>query len=150
MAGDRALAKSKHGGGRPGAGRPRWEPAPQPREISPGVWRPETADEAWESARQKVRHFAAIGYPQDVICRLVEPPMRCADTLRTYFAFELENGRLIADAKMAGTAYYLGVTGRDPAMCRFWLRARCGWRDVGDVKTPTTPIQFQLIEGDDW
>jgi hypothetical protein len=51
---------------------------------------------------------------------------------------------------MAGTAYQLGVTGRDPGMTRFWLRARMGWRDSGDVKTVTAPIQFQKIEGDDW
>lgn len=142
--------KRQHGGGRAGAGRPHWKPLCQRKEASHGAWRSETQDEAWERTRQQVRHYAAIGYPAEVICRLIDPPMRHVDTLRTHFQFELDNGRLIANARVAGTAYVLAVSGREPSMTRFWLRARMGWRDVGECKHPTAPIQFQQIEGDDW
>ena len=142
-------ASGRAGGERRNVGRPRWQPARQRKDISPGTWREETLAEAWESARQKVRHYIAIGYPQEVVARLLEPPLSI-DTLAVHFRRELDDGKFIQDAKVAGTAYVLAVSGRDPGMTRFWCRARMGWRDTGDVKTPAAPIQFQLVQGDDW
>jgi hypothetical protein len=143
------LKRKGLGGARPGAGRPRWEPVRHRKEISPGMWREESLDEAWERVRQGVRHYVAIGYPQEVVARIIEPAMS-VDTLAKHFRYELDNGKLIQDAKVAGTAYYLAVSGREPSMTRFWLRSRMGWRDVGPVRSEATPIRFQIIEGDDW
>src|SRR5438045_7807663 len=93
----------------PPGGRPTWKPTPQKKEITVGVFRMETQDEAWQRMKLLVQHYTAIGYPQDVVARLVNPPCE-PDTLRKHFAFELDNGKLAADAKMAGTIYQLGVT----------------------------------------
>jgi hypothetical protein len=145
----RYVKKGGSGGRREGAGRKPWKPDIQRKEITPGVWRSETEEEAWERCRQAVRHYVAIGYPYEIIARIMQPVI-CIETLKKNFAFELENGKYIQDAKVAGTAYYLATSGRAPDMTRFWMRARQGWRDHGDLKTPTAPIQFQKIEGDDW
>lgn len=150
-------AKASRENGRKG-GRPRpgtnvapgeWKPDIQRKEVTPGIWREETQDEAWERCRSIVRHYSAIGYPAEVICRIMRPAVS-DETLRKYFSFELENGRLIQDAKMAGTAFQLGVTGRDPAMTRFWIRSRMGWRDSGDAPSGPQEIRFKKIDGDDW
>lgn len=140
-------------GGRPPRGSTHapgeWKPGCQRLEVQAGVERVETEDEAWKRVRRVVQHYAAIGYPSEVICRLVEPPC-CQDTLRKHFKFELENGRFIADARMAGTVYQLGVSGRDPASARFWTRCRLGWRDRGDTPTGVLEVKFTPIPGDDW
>lgn len=139
------------GGKRAGAGRKSWQPERQRREVpnSPGTFREETEDEAWERVRQAVRHYVAIGYPHEVICRMMTPII-CEDTLRKHFAWELENGRYVQDAKVAGTGYYMATSGRHPDMTRFWMRARLGWRDHGDVPSCGMDVNFKLIEGDDW
>jgi hypothetical protein len=151
----------RRGGRRVGAGRPTWQPKKVERvfkeeiEKAPGIKekreikRLENQAEAWERTREAVQHYTAIGYPREIIARIVDPPCD-PDTLAKHFRFELDNGKYIADAKMAGTIYRLGVTGADPALARFWARARMGWRDVGEVKVPTAPVQYQKIEGDDW
>jgi len=109
--------------------------------------RPQTDEEAWEDARALVRHYVAIGYPCEVIGALMKPPMSDR-TVRKYFPHEIQHGLLIQNAKVAGTAYQLAVSGRDPAMTRWWLERRGGWtlpRDNGE----TGPIPIQTIPGDD-
>jgi hypothetical protein len=137
-------------GHRGGSGRPEWRPEKQRVKVPDrlNTWRMETDEEAWERTRQLVQHYSAIGYPHEVIARLVQP-ICDPDTLAKHFRFELDNGKLVADGRMAGTAYQLGVTGRDPAMCRFWIRARMGWRDTGDAPPKGEPIQYELVDGDE-
>lgn len=146
---ERVDARGRRVGKRVQNKRPAWSPAPQRLEVSPGsgIFRDETEEQAWQRARQLVRHYTAIGYPQEVICRLMEPPL-CEDTLHKYFKYEIENGKLIQDAKVAGTIYFMATSGRHGDMSRFWARARMGWRDR-DETPPLVAIQFQQIPGDD-
>lgn len=139
-------------GHRGAGGRPEWLPERQRKPVDgamPGTFREETLEEAWARTREEVSHYVAIGYPQEHIIRLVKPTLT-ENTLRKYFTYELENGHLARNAKMAGTIYYLGVSGRDPAMARFWVRSRMGWRDTGPVPSGGTEVKFMPIDGDDF
>lgn len=149
----KGTGKKLTGRGGPGRGQGRkdWQPLPQRREVpgNPGIFKEETQEQAWERARSEVRHYVAIGYPAEHICKLLNPPLS-GNTLRKWFEYELEHGRLIQDAKVAGTAYWMATNGREPSMTRFWCRARLGWRDVGDQPSSGMDVRFQKIEGDDW
>lgn len=141
--------RRNNGGARPGAGKPPWSPKPKQIEAAnqKGVYRLQTAEEAMEDARSLVRHYVAISYPPEVIARLMNPPMH-DDTLRKHFAFELENGALIQNAKVAGTGYALAVSGRDAAMTRWWMAVRGGWK-LDDPAGAGGPIPIQSIPGDE-
>lgn len=147
---------SRRGGARPGAGGPKWHPAKivrefeeqQPDGSTKKIKREEYQAEAWDRTKKQVRHYVAIGYPQEVICRLVNPPCD-ADTLRKHLKFELDNGKLILDAKISGTLAQLALQGSERAAI-YWTKARMGWRDGGELKVPSGPIAYQLIQGDDW
>lgn len=138
-------------GNKGGDGAKPWSPTMLRKEVEgrPGTFVEETIEQAWERTKQEVRHYVAIGYPQETIVRLIEPPLS-EKTLVKYFQYELDNGRYIQDAKMAGTAYFLGVSGRDPPMTRFWIRARMGWRDNGPIPSGGMEVTFKLMPGDDW
>lgn len=126
-----------------------WQPEIRRKEVSQGVFKEETTEEAWNRTRTEVSLLAAIGYPHEHIARLVRPAMS-EDTLRKYFQHELDNGRLERDAKVAGVGYFMATSGRHPDMTRFWLRARLGWRDHGDIPSGGMEVRFTLIDGDDW
>jgi hypothetical protein len=137
-------------------GRKPWAPMKTIREFdekqkdgtTAKIKRTETQAEAWERTKRTVRHYVAIGYPQDVIARLVNPPCE-PDTLRKHLGFELENGKLILDAKISGTLAQLALQGSERAAI-YWTKARMGWRDGGELKVPPGPMTFQQIPGDDW
>ena len=160
----RNRGQGKGGGKKPGQSSPaqaeasrrngkliEWKPVPQRKEVAPnsGIFKDETQEEAWQRARNLVRHYVAIGYPADVICRLMEPSLS-ENTLRKHFTYELENGRLIQDAKVAGTGFYMATSGRHGDMTRFWMRARMGWRDYGETPSGGLEVRFKKIDGDDW
>lgn len=138
----------KNGGVRPGAGRKAWHPDRQNREFRQGVYRQETVDEAWARSRQEVRHLVAMGVPLEQLGDFMTPRLS-VNTVKKYFQWELEHGKLMQNVKMGGVAYAMGISGRHPDMTRFWLRTQAGWSEKVDI-TVNGPIQFQKIEGDDW
>jgi hypothetical protein len=46
----------------------------------------------------------------------------------------IDRGRSKAAMKVMATAYEMATSGQDTAMTIFWLKTRCGWRDVKDAK----------------
>ena len=75
--------------------------------------------------RSAIREAARRGLSQDIIAALVGVS---ESTLKRRCGEELRIGALLANAQIALTAYELGVSGKDPAMTRWWLRVRMGWR----------------------
>lgn len=116
-------------------------------ETAPGRWVQQTDEQAWDDARALVRHYVFCDYPVPVICRLMNPPIS-ETTLRKYFPKELEDGVLIQNARIAGTAYRMAVSGRDPGMTRYMLRVKMGWVEKNH-NTNGAPIVMQSIPGDD-
>lgn len=133
-------------GTRPGVrGRPEWLPARQ-MFRSNGVTGLETQDQAWERAKNWVRHCISIGTPQAVVCTIMSPPCDMK-TLRKYFLHELENGKAHQTALIAGRLVQQALAG-DGAQQRFWLATQAGWRQGIDA-TVSGVIQVRNIEGDD-
>ena len=87
-----------------------------------------------EAAREKVRHLAGLGVPQDDIARIIG----CAPkTLRKRFREELDRGVAEANAVISGSLFAAAKAGNTTAQI-FWLKTRAGWKEGG---LPDTTVQ---------
>lgn len=78
-----------------------------------------------EAMREKVRHLAGIGAPQDAIARIIG----CAPkTLRKRFRDDLDRGTAEANAIVSGSLFAAAKGGNVAAQI-FWLKARARWRE---------------------
>ena len=86
-----------------------------------------------DALREKVRHLAGLGTPQDDLARIVG----CAPkTLRKHFRDELDRGVAEANAVIAGSLFTAAKAGYFPAQ-KFWLKVRAHWHER---KVPEDPI----------
>jgi hypothetical protein len=84
-----------------------------------------TAFVVTEALREKVRHLAGLGLPQDDIARL----LGCAPkTLRKRFRGELDRGVAEANAMISGSLFAAAKGGNITAQI-FWLKTRAHWRE---------------------
>lgn len=51
-------------------------------------------------------------------------------TLQRRCGEELKKGRSLAKSAVTQTAYKMAVSGKVPAMTMFWLKTRCGWKEI--------------------
>jgi hypothetical protein len=78
-----------------------------------------------EALREKVRHLAGLGLPQDDIAKI----MGCAPkTLRKRFRDELDRGVAEANATISGSLFGAAKGGNVTAQI-FWLKTRARWRE---------------------
>jgi hypothetical protein len=78
-----------------------------------------------EAMREKVRHLAGLGVPQDDIAILIG----CAPkTLRKRFRGELDRGVAEANAMISGYLFAAAKAGNITAQI-FWLKTRAHWRE---------------------
>jgi hypothetical protein len=78
-----------------------------------------------EAMREKVRHLAGVGVPQDAIAKMVG----CAPkTLRKRFRDELDRGVAEANATVCGYLFAAAKAGNITAII-FWLKTRAHWRE---------------------
>ena len=78
-----------------------------------------------DAMREKVRHLAGLGLPQDDIAKLVG----CAPkTLRKRFRDELDRGVVEANATVIGYLLAAAKAGNIAAII-FWLKTRAHWRE---------------------
>jgi hypothetical protein len=85
-----------------------------------------------ESTREKVRHLAGLGVPQDDIAII----FGCAPkTLRKQFRDELDRGAAEANAMISGYLFAAAKAGNTTAQI-FWLKTRAGWKEGGSVASP--------------
>ena len=81
--------------------------------------------------RATVKAMASYGVPQEDIGRVVG----CSHvTLRKHYADELATAAIMANAKIAETAYSMAVSGQNSAATFFWLKCRAGWREVERIE----------------
>ena len=86
-----------------------------------------------DAMREKVRHLAGLGLPQDDIAKLVG----CAPkTLRKRFRDELDRGVVEANATVIGYLLAAAKAGNIAAII-FWLKTRANWRERA---APDDPI----------
>jgi len=124
-----------------------WAPDPKDVKTLGGLTVKQSQEQAWSDARQLVTHYVAIGYSQELIAKLLLPPIS-VDTLAKHFRRELDIGSELQNARVAGVAYRMAMSGNDPGMTRFWLRSRAKWRDF-DGTGGTTAIPVRSIPGDE-
>jgi hypothetical protein len=92
-----------------------------------------TAFVVTEAVREKVRHLAGLGVPQDDIARL----LGCAPkTLRKRFRDELDRGVAEANAMISGSLFAAAKAGNIAAII-FWLKTRARWRERPAADGPT-------------
>ena len=78
-----------------------------------------------DGLREKARHLAGLGVPQDDIAKLVG----CAPkTLRKRFRNELDRGVVEANATVTGYLLAAAKAGNIAAII-FWLKTRAHWRE---------------------
>ena len=78
-----------------------------------------------DALREKVRHLAGLGVPQDDIAKIVG----CAPkTLRKRFRNELDRGVAEANAMISGSLFTAAKAGNIAAMI-FWLKTRARWHE---------------------
>jgi hypothetical protein len=91
--------------------------------------------------RVEARRLVACGFTQESISVIMHIPLT---TLERHFPFELQNGKLMTDAKILGGIVTQAEDG-DKTMSIFWAKARAGWRDVGkDSDAPGASAVFAI------
>ena len=85
-----------------------------------------------DALREKVRHLAGLGVPQDDIARIIG----CAPkTLRQRCRDELDRGVAEANATISGSLFGAAKGGNVTAQI-FWLKTRARWREGSAADDP--------------
>lgn len=116
-----------HGGARPGAGQPPFEP---------------TAAE-----RKQVEAMSGYGLPIEQIAILVRNGID-GDTLRKHFATELVAGKAKANSGVGRTLFQKAMGGDTAAMI-WWSKTQMRWKEVQQHEltgVDGAPIEFKKIE----
>ena len=123
-----ALEKKKqNGGAREGAGRKPFEP---------------TDDE-----RKQVEIISGYGLPLEQIAVLIRDGID-ADTLRKYFATELQSGKAKANAQVGKTLFQKVMAG-DTTAAIWWSKTQMRWSEVQKHEltgADGAPLEFSKIE----
>jgi hypothetical protein len=77
-------------------------------------------------SRRLVEHHAAIGTPHQTLAKLLQLSV---NTLKKYYAEELELGLARANAVVGGTLFAEAKKGNITAAI-FWMKTRGGWREA--------------------
>jgi hypothetical protein len=87
-----------------------------------------------EVLRERVRHLAGLGLPQDDIAEIIG----CAPkTLRKRFRDELDRGVAEANATISGSLF-ASAKGGNVAAQIFWLKTRAHWREQKAADDPVS------------
>jgi hypothetical protein len=116
-----------NGGARPGAGRKPFEP---------------TDDE-----RKQVEIISGYGLPLEQIAVLIRDGID-ADTLRKYFANELQSGKAKANAQVGKTLFQKVMAG-DTTAAIWWSKTQMRWSEVQKHEltgADGAPLEFSKIE----
>ena len=89
--------------------------------------------------REKVRHLAGLGVPQDDIARIIQCSPK---TLRKRCRDDLDRGVAEANAIVSGSLFAAAQGGNIAAQI-FWLKSRARWRerDVSDGRVAASDTE---------
>jgi hypothetical protein len=109
---------------------PRKKPAPAADQlVSPIKRRGNQPFVPTDKDRQQVERMVGFGLTQEQICKIIGIS---ENTLRKYFADELENGVSRINSAVAQNLFAI-ATSRDPgsvAAAIFWMKTRAQWKEV--------------------
>lgn len=92
--------------------------------------------------RKSVGIMLAAGCTHEIVAAVLDID---SDTLRKHYAFELEHGKGIALAKLAGSLYVRGIAG-DTTAAIFWLKTRGQWREASQPQDDRRLVEFSRDE----
>lgn len=127
---------------------------PTRRRNKPGAGRPPLGRD--DKTAKQVQAMTGYGLSEWEIAKVVG---MSAPTLRKYYAPELENGHLIANAKVAESLFKMATHPTKPhvAAAIFWCKARMRWKDRPELdggelgKKEAAEILGKVAEkGSDW
>jgi uncharacterized protein YjcR len=96
--------------------------------MAEGVGRP--AHQPTDQNRLQVKTLAAVGIRfEDIAAKLGIS----ADTLTKYYAKDLDDGRVDANAAIGKSLYDQARNGNTAAMI-FWLKTRAGWKETNSLE----------------
>ena len=99
--------------------------------------------EPTRDSRRLVEHHAATGTPHAAIAKLVGVSL---NTLKKYYAEELELGLARANAVVSGTLFSAAKNGNVVARI-FWLKTRAGWRETAKVEhSGGTSVEVRQVD----
>lgn len=84
------------------------------------------AHEPTQSDRDTAKRLSALGVPHEDIAKRLKIS---ADTLVKYYQEELDEGRIDANAAIAGTLFSQAKKGNTAAAI-FWLKTRARWKET--------------------
>ena len=116
-----------HGGARPGAGQPPFQPT--------------------DAERKQVEAMSGYGLPIEQIAVLVRNGID-TDTLRKHFAQELISGKAKANGQVGKTLFQKAMAG-DTAAAIWWSKTQMRWKEVQQHEitgADGAPIEFRKIE----
>jgi hypothetical protein len=94
-----------------------------------------------QEQRVAVMQYVGCGFTRESISVIMAIP---DSTLDKHFAWELQHGKLMIDAKILRGIVTQAVEG-DKTMSIFWAKARAGWRDIGkDSEAPGASAVFAI------
>lgn len=109
---------------------PRKKPAPAADQlVSPIKRRGNQPFVPTDKDRQQVERMVGFGLTQEQICKIIGIS---ENTLRKYFADELENGVSRINSAVAQNLFAI-ATSRDPgsvAAAIFWMKTRAQWKEI--------------------
>lgn len=87
------------------------------------------AHEPTKELRRQIEALVAYGTKQAAICEIVG---LSENTVRKYYAQELETGTAKANAKVAESLFQkaLGDSSGSVAAAIFWMKSRAGWKET--------------------
>ena len=99
--------------------------------------------EPTRDSRRLVEHHAATGTLHQQIAKLVGVSL---NTLKKYYAEELELGLARANAVISGTLFAEAKKGNITA-CIFWLKTRAGWRETAKLEhSGSTSVEVRQVD----
>lgn len=95
----------------------------EPEKNSPG-FKPSTAQ------AREVSVMTCLGLDPKDIANVLNIELKL---LNLYYGKELSVSMNIANAMVARQALQMALSGRNPDMTKFWLKAKAGWRDTSSI-----------------
>lgn len=88
------------------------------------------AHEPTEESRELVAALVAAGIPVEAIGQIIKLSPR---TLYRHYRPQLDEGKAVANGRVAQTLYRMALNGRNVAATIFWLKTRAGWKETQNI-----------------
>lgn len=93
-----------------------------------------------ETDTEILNSLLLAGIDQETIAKILKINVK---TLSKHYKDEILETKSLANAKVAGVAYKMAISGQHPAMTIFWLKTQLRWTELS--KTEITALDKQQL-----